>query len=207
MGKKLKMRIINSRNLISTIFLTLFILQPSIAWNAEFEQGYGKAKWGMTVKELGKIIHLTNAIETGKSYAERMEWKPNVYISKLPDNTNVEYYFYKKKLYKIFIVFTYSNSKFSSEQEFSENILGKNINFLGKPKASFEEKKHEATIWHNIWEDNITQIDLRLGDKFIHKVLIHKDVVKEKTKALRDKNLDKRKKELPFQKGNDMQFI
>ncbi len=195
------------RNIISTTLFILYILKPSIAWNAELEQGYGKAKWGMTVKELGRIVHLTNAIEAGKPYAERMESKPNVFLSKLPDNTDVEYYFYKKKLYKIFIVFTYSHSKFSSEQEFFEDILSKNIDFLGKPKASFEEKKHGASIWHNVWEDSITQIDLRLGNKFIHKVLIQKDAVKEKTKALKDKNLDKRRKELPFQKNDDMQFI
>jgi len=198
---------INSRNIISVILLILYILKPSVAWNAELEQGYGKAKWGMTVQELGKIVQLTNAIETGKSYAEKRESKPNVYLSKLPDNSNIEYYFYKNKLYKIFIVFTYSNSKFSSEQEFFEYILGKNIHVLGKPKASFEEKKHGGSIWHNIWEDSITQIDLRLGDKFIHKVLIQKDTVKEKTKALRDKNLDKRRKEQLFQERNDMQFI
>lgn len=175
----------NTRNIISIILLILYILKPSIAWNAEFEQGYGKAKWGMTVDERGKVIHLTNAIETGKSYAERMEWKPNVYISKLPDNNNTEYYFYEKKLYKIFIIFTYSNLKFSSEQEFFETILGKNIDFFGKPKASFEEKKHGATIWHDIWENSITQIDIRLGDKFIHKVLIHKDTVRKKNKSIK----------------------
>lgn len=178
----------------------LFILltYSSVAWSIELSQGYGKAKWGMSVEELSKVVDITDVVMLGKPYAEHFEWKPDVYVSYLPpDWRKIEYYFYKNKLYKIFIIYSLSKSNFSNPLKYYEHIVNEEIKTFGKPLASYEDDRFGFLVWHNIWEDNITQLDLRLGSRFIRKVIIYKSLANEKNLKFEKKMLYQDKKEIP----------
>ncbi len=182
-----------------------FASVTSIAWSIELPQGYGKAKWGMTVEELKKVAKVTNAVKEGKRYAEHFESSPDVYVSDLPYNNRVEYYFYKKKLYKVFIVYTLKESGFSNPLKYYKSIVDMAISRYGKPKSSFEDNRFGFPIWHNLWEDNSSQLDFRLGNPFIHQVLINKKMVKEKLKG--NKRKKEKKKEFQRKERNEFEYI
>lgn len=189
------------------ISLVFFIsLTSSSAWGVELPAGYEKARWGMTVEELSKIADITDVVSLGKFYAEHFEWKPDVYVSYLPpDFQKIEYYFYNNKLYKIFIMYKLKKSKFKNPLKYFESIVNHAINTYGEPQASYEDDRFGFPIWHNIWEDNITRMDIRMGSRFIHKVLVHKGLSKEKSLEL-DNKMQKQKKQQALWLKNSYQL-
>lgn len=180
--------------IVLLVFFVTFISSP--ARGIEFFPGYGNAKWGMTVEELSKLVDITDAVKTGKFYADHFEWKPDVYVSYLPPNEQkIEYYFYNNKLYKIFIIYKLSKSNYSNPLKYFESIVNEAINVYGKPKASYEDDSLGFPIWHNVWEDNIARMDIKMGSGFIHKVLIHKGLSNEKSLEMENKIKKQRKYE------------
>ena len=152
----------------------------------------------MAVEELGKVMDITDVVSLGKFYAEHFEWKPDVYVSYLPpDYQKIEYYFYNNKLYKIFIMYKLKKSKFKNPLKYFESIVNAAIKTYGKPQASYEDDRFGFPIWHNVWEDNVTQMDIRMGSSFIHKVLMHKDLTNAKSLEL-ENNMQKQKRREAF---------
>ena len=179
---------------LSIFFVTLF---SNPAWSIELPHGYEKAKWGMTVEELSKVIEITEIVRLGKFYAEHFEWKPDVYVTYIPpDWQKIEYYFYNNKLYKIFIIYKLKKSKFKNPLKYYESIVNDTINSYGKPKASYEDNRFGFPIWHTIWEDNASQLDIRMGSRFIHKVLISKSLSTEKSMEFENKFQKQRKQKV-----------
>ena len=182
------------KNLVFIPLVFFISLISSPAWSVELPDGYGKAKWGMTVEELSKVADIIDVVSLGKFYAEHFEWKPDVHVSYLPpDFQKIEYYFYNNKLYKIFIMYKLKKSKFKNPLKYFESIVNNAIKTYGEPKASYEDNSFGFPIWHNVWEDNITQMDIRMGSSFIHKVLIHKDLSNAKSLEFENK-IQKQKK-------------
>jgi hypothetical protein len=182
------------KNLVFILLFFFISLISSPVWSVQLPGGYKKAKWGMTVEELGKVMDITDVVSLGKFYAEHFEWKPDVYVSYLPpDYQKIEYYFYNNKLYKIFIMYKLKKSKFKNPLKYFESIVNGAIKTYGKPQASYEDDTFGFPIWHNVWDDNITQMDIRMGSSFIHKVLMHKDLTNAKNLELNNE-MQKQKK-------------
>ncbi|HJP19736.1 MAG TPA: hypothetical protein QF468_13915, partial [Nitrospinota bacterium] len=112
------------KNLVFILLFFFISLISSPVWSVQLPGGYKKAKWGMTVEELGKVMDITDVVSLGKFYAEHFEWKPDVYVSYLPpDYQKIEYYFYNNKLYKIFIMYKLKKSKFKNPLKYFESIV------------------------------------------------------------------------------------
>ncbi|MEK7306519.1 MAG: hypothetical protein AAB014_02670, partial [Nitrospirota bacterium] len=89
---------------LSSFFLILILAAVSYA---KLPMGHEGARWGMSVDELKKISgDLVQADNRHKFYfGEHFETEPDVYYREKGKEERVEYYFYKGKLYKIFIIY------------------------------------------------------------------------------------------------------
>lgn len=158
-----------------SIFLILFLSGISYAM---LPKGYEGAKWGMSVDELKKVVKdLVKADNRNTFYfGEHFEMEPDVYYKEKGKNERVEYYFYKGKLYKIFIIY----DRELYETSFYEDLIKKAKDIYGDPKDVFEEKTFGLRIFHTMWDDGETTVDIRKGAGFIFQVVTEKSIAEKK---------------------------
>ncbi len=167
---------------LSSFFLILILAAVSYA---KLPMGHEGARWGMSVDELKKISgDLVQADNRHKFYfGEHFETEPDVYYREKGKDERVEYYFYKGKLYKIFIIY----NRELYETSFYEDLIKKAKDSYGAPKDLFEEKTFGLRVFHALWDDGETTLDIRKGAGFIFQVLAEKSVASEKEKAQKKK--------------------
>ena len=177
---------------LSSFFLILIL--AAVSYLSEFTSaqadatlpiGHEGARWGMNVDELKKISgDLVQADNRHKFYfGEHFETEPDVYYKEKGKEERIEYYFYKGKLYKVFIIY----DRELYETSFYEDLVKKTKDSYGAPKDVFEEKTFGLRISHALWDDGETTLDIRKGAGFIFQVLAEKSVVSEKEKAQKKK--------------------
>ena len=90
------------------VSILLFVaLQLSVT----LPNGFQGITWGMSIEELTSQFEVQKATpDSGFGYADHMEVDPDVYIRVTKDNRKIEYYFYKGRLYKIYIVYDRARS-------------------------------------------------------------------------------------------------
>jgi len=154
----------------------LFLLQIA----ASLPNGYQGAVWGIDSKQLEELVEVHKATPGSEyNYSDHMETEPDVYIQFAEENKRVEYYFFKGRLYKIFIVYDRS---LTSPQFYQQKITEARQKY-GAPQGQFEEKVFGLTVQHTTWEGQQTLLDVRSGAGFIFEVLMDKRVAQ--VKALR----------------------
>jgi len=157
------------------------LLLPSLAWaGSSLPNGYDRAGWGMTVPELQKQVGIERAeMSDGFGYAEHLEEDPDVYYQMTPEHERVEYYFYRGRLYKVFIIY----DRVLFHTRFYEELIEKTKKTYGDPKDAYQEDFFGLPIQHTRWEDSTSILDLRRGAGFIYQVRIDKTTNEIKTKA------------------------
>lgn len=142
--------------------------------------GYEKSKWGITAGQLVKQVPAVK-IEAGAKYhfAEHMEIDPDVYVLTGQDGKRIEYYFYKGRLYKVFVVY----DKVANASAFYNQLKKTLIKKYGLPQREYAQKVFGITVNHALWEDPGSIFDLREGAGFIYEVRVQKSALKEKQKA------------------------
>ena len=162
------------------LIIGLFISVPAVAGETELPLGYHQANWGMTVLEVSKEVPMIPAGGSGGfGYAEHLEEDPDVYTWTSPKHERVEYYFYRGKLYKIFIVY----DRIFFHTKFYEKLIDQTQKAFGEPGKNYQEEYFGLSIQHVLWEDRVSVLDLRKGGGFIYQVRIDKSAAEEKTKA------------------------
>ena len=83
--------------------ILIFLLQVAVS---SLPNGYDGAVWGISAKQLEQLVEVHKATPGSEyNYSDHMETDPEVYIQFTKENKRIEYYFFKGKLYKIFIVY------------------------------------------------------------------------------------------------------
>ena len=142
--------------------------------------GYEQARWGITAQQLAQLSGVVK-VEPGANYhfAEHMEIDPDVYVLTGQKGKRVEYYFFKSKLYKVFVIYDkvadtaglYLKLKAGLEKQY------------GPSKKEFIQTVFGFQVKHTLWEDEKTIYDLRSGAGFIYQVRIFKPLLKQKEQA------------------------
>ena len=159
--------------MLATTALTAF-LQVAVSL---LPHGYDNAKWGTTAAELQNLTTVQKATPGhGFSYSEHAETNPDVYIGKTKDNHRIEYYFFKEKLYKIFIV--YDRAQYSTD--FYQKELTKLNAKYGPSKKTYQEVVFGIPVTHTMWENNDSILDLRMGAGFVYQVRLNKSAAQSK---------------------------
>jgi hypothetical protein len=139
--------------------------------NEMLPQGYADARWGITPQELAEQVELHKATPGSEyNYSDHMETDPEVYIQLSEENKRIEYYFFKSKLYKVYIVY----DKSLTSDEFYQQKIDETKAKYGEAKDRFDENYFGLPVKHIYWEDERSVLDLRLGAGFVYKVLIDK---------------------------------
>lgn len=134
--------------------------------------GYEQAHWGMSVTDLEKITELHKASPGSEyQYAEHMETNPDVYVTVLPDK-RVEYYFFRQKLYKIFIVYKKSFTTATDGESFYQTLVQQHTDLYGKAHESFQETVFGMNVVHNAWMNDDSILDIRSGAGYIYQVRV-----------------------------------
>ena len=163
------------------LIIGLFMSVPAIAGETELPTGYHQAHWGMTVSEVSKEVAIVPADPSeGFGYGEHLEEDPEVYTWTSPDHEKVEYYFYRGKLYKIFIIY----DRIYFHTRFYEKLIEKTRAVYGKPRETYQEEFFGLSIQHHLWEDESSVLDLRKGAGFIYQVRTDKAAAGEKARTL-----------------------
>jgi len=159
----------------------LFILSAATA--ATIPPGHDRAGWGISAQQLKNIVVVEKILPgTNYHFAEHMEIDPDVYVQlEKEKNRKIEYYFYNKKLYKIFIVY---DPKFVSDTDALYTQLKQRlVSHFGKANNVFTRKIFGLSVTHSQWEDSDTLLDLREGAGFVYQVRIDKIAQKLKLQA------------------------
>lgn len=166
------------------IFIPLILFISGIS-HAMLPKGYEGARWGMSVDELKKIVNdLVQADNKKKFYfGEHFETEPDVYYKEKGKEERVEYYLYKERLYKIFIIY----DRELYDTPFYEGLINKMKEVNGPPKEVFVEKSFGLKISHALWDDGETTIDIRKGAGFIFQVITDKSIAEKKEKMHKKK--------------------
>lgn len=156
--------------------IIMFLLHVAVS----LPNGYQGAAWGISPKQLEKLAEVHKATPGSEyNYSDHMETEPEVYIQFTKENKRIEYYFFKGKLYKIFIVY---DRALTSAQFYQKKIAEARQEY-GDPQGQFEEKVFGLMVKHTTWKGEQTLLDLRSGAGFIFEVLMDKKVAQ--VKALR----------------------
>ncbi len=148
---------------------------------AALPQGYETAKWGMTLSEIRKTTAVVEAKpENGYSYGDHTEVDPDVYVQTTPDNKRIEYYFFEKRLYKVYVI--YDPGK--SDMNFYQSMHKKISNQFGPHVKAFDERVFGMPIKHILWEDDETSVDLRYGAGFVYEVRVDKATAARKARQV-----------------------
>jgi hypothetical protein len=157
------------------------ILTMFLANTVSLPAGYEQALWGITTSQLKQIAPVVK-VKSGANYrfAEHMEIDPDVYVLKdTKQNKKIEYYFYKGKLYKIFVVYDRKPQSISLYKQIKDNL----VSDFGNYKRNFKQKVFGLVVTHTQWEDEKTLLDLREGAGFVYQVRIDRDALKIKEMA------------------------
>jgi hypothetical protein len=155
----------------------LSIAQAGAQPNVSLPQGLGEARWGMTAEELGRrlMVHPVD-VNDQFGYAEHLEQEPDVYVGTTSDGKRVEYYLYGNALYKLFII----HARNQREPELYRRMVGQLTDAYGPAQRIYEETVFGLRITHTVWQDAVTQVDLRFGGGFVFEV--HTDRVRAAAK-------------------------
>jgi hypothetical protein len=94
-----------------------------------------------------------------------MEKNPDVYVTK-NDKQRIEYYFFKQKLYKVFIIYPRN----SNNEGLYRQLITENIAKYGKPTNQYQEKVFGLAVLHTVWTDGKSDLDIRSGAGYIYQV-------------------------------------
>jgi len=146
--------------------------------------GWGDARWGMTAEELGRRlpVHRVDASDQF-GYAEHLERDPDVYAGTTADGKRVEYYLYDNALYKLFII----HARNQRDPRLYRQMVGQLTTAYGTPQRAYEETVFGLRITHTVWQDAVTQVDLRFGGGFVFEVHIDRARAAAKEEALKRK--------------------
>jgi hypothetical protein len=138
---------------------------------ANLPNGYEAAVWGTTAKQLEKHVEVHKATPGSEyNYSDHMETDPEVYVQLTEQDKRIEYYFFKGKLYKIYIVY---NKSLTSDKFYQQKVDAATEKY-GEPKDQFDESYFGLPVKHTYWEGEQSVLDLRSGAGFIYEVLIDK---------------------------------
>lgn len=161
----------------------IFVFFLQVATN--LPNGYQDVTWGITTEQLEQSVDVHKATPGSEyNYSDHMEAEPEVYIQFTKDKKRIEYYFFKGKLYKIYIVY----DRALNSPEFYEKKIAEAKRKYGTPQGQFEENVFGLTVKHTTWEGEQSLLDLRSGAGFIFEVLMDKKVAKAKAVRQRLKN-------------------
>ncbi len=162
----------------------LLFCSPAGQAGAPLPQGLGDAHWGMSAEELGRRLSV-QPVDTNDQfgYAEHLEQAPDVYAGTTPDGKRVEYYLYGKALYKLFII----HARNQREPELYGRMVRQLTDTYGPAQRAYEETVFGLKITHTMWEDAVTQVDLRFGGGFVFEVHTDRARAAAKQEALKRK--------------------
>ena len=139
---------------------------------ASLPSGFEQALWGMTVADLEKITDLHKATPGSEyQYSEHMETNPDVYVSVQADR-RVEYYFFRQRLYKIFVVYKRAYSNEADIDTHYGTLIKQQTDMFGNPHQSFQETVFGLNIKHTLWMSDDSILDVRYGAGFVYEVRI-----------------------------------
>jgi len=139
--------------------------------------GYQAAHWGMTVDELRSLTSVQRAGHGRKfGYADHAEIDPDVYVHVTQDKTRIEYYFFKGRLYKVFLVYDRS----VTSPEFYQELVQEHEGRYGPFQAQYPEEFFGYVVQHTRWENAESVLDLRMGAGFVYQVRIDKKAAEAK---------------------------
>ena len=98
-------------------------------------------------------------------------------------NRKIEYYFYKGRLYKIYIVY----DRARSTETFYKSLIDKAQKEYGPAHSHFQENVFGILVLHVKWDDGTSTLDLRSGAGYVYEVMIDKAAERDKAKQLRRK--------------------
>lgn len=144
----------------------LVLISLNVFAKSDLPVGYQKANWGMSVIELQKLVTIHKAaLGSEFNYSEHTEVNPDVYIQKA-DNKRIEYYFFRGRLYKIFILYDRS----LATPAFYQKLIKQQSKKFGPPQHRFQEKVYGIAVNHASWSDDRSSLDLRLGAGYVYQV-------------------------------------
>lgn len=147
-------------------------------------RGLGDAHWGMSKEELGRRLSVQKIDPADQfGYAEHMEQEPDVYVGTTADGKRVEYYLYDNALYKLFII----HARNQREPQLYRRMVQELTATYGPARRTYEETVFGMTISHTVWQDAVTQIDLRFGGGFVFEVHVDRIRAAAKKEALKRK--------------------
>ncbi len=157
--------------------MLLIVLLSSVIALSDLPKGHDGAHWGITAQQLLQTID-ANKIKSGDGfgYAEHLEKNPEVYVRVTEHHERIEYYFFEKRLYKIFIVYDRTLNKTG----LYDQLVDSTQNLYGPPSKKYKEPFFDLTIEHTLWEDGKSELDLRKGAGFIYQVRVNKSAAKKK---------------------------
>ncbi|MFQ5455208.1 MAG: hypothetical protein ACE5EA_03255 [Nitrospirota bacterium] len=165
---------------ISIVFLCSFSgLTSAIRLPQDFEH----SQLGMTLEELKKDVPL---IETDDQmgYADHFEEEPDVYFFRDEKKARkIEYYFFKNRLYKIFVIYDPHTYKADFYDKLVTEMEGK----YGSPADRYKKNVFGISVEHTVWNNKKTILDIRNGAGFIYKVIIDKASLQQKEEYLNRK--------------------
>jgi hypothetical protein len=144
---------------------------------APLPQGLGDARWGMTAEELGRHLSVHKIDDDDQfGYAEHLEQEPDVYAGTTVDGKRIEYYLYGNALYKLFLI----HARNQRDPQLYRQMVRQLTDAYGPAQRTYEETVFGLTITHTVWQDAVTQVDLRFGGGFVFEV--HTDRVRAAAK-------------------------
>lgn len=156
-----------------------------LAASVSLPSGYEQSTWGITAEQLVKQAPVIKIGPDSKyHYSEHMEIDPDVYVLANQGNKRIEYYFFKDKLYKVFVVYDKVADTAGLYSKLRQEFIGK----FGKPQQEYQQKVFGLTVRHTLWENDTTVFDLREGAGFIYQVRAYKPALQEKQHAYDRKN-------------------
>jgi hypothetical protein len=162
--------------LLSILLCSLALTAPAWSATTELPSGYEMANWGITVAELKKQTTVFKASPGSEyNYSEHMEVNPDVYVQKVADK-RIEYYFFRGKLYKIFILY----NRALANPESYQKLISQQSKKYGPPQRRYQEVVFGLQVQHASWSDKESSLDLRLGAGYVYQVRTQKSVAAAK---------------------------
>ena len=156
-------------SLLASLLCALTLAASPLSAMPDLPSGYEQANWGMSVTELQKLAVVHKAAPGSEfNYSEHMEINPDVYIKKA-DDKRIEYYFFRGKLYKIFILY----DRTLATPAYYKKLISQQSKTFGPPQRQYQETVFGIQVQHTSWSDAQSSLDLRLGAGYIYQVRTH----------------------------------
>ena len=144
--------------------------------------GYEEARWGMSVEQLQEVVSVRKlTAEDEFGYSDHSEADPEVYAQVNQGHERIEYYFFKSRLYKVFVVY----DRILYHTRFYDRLVKEARERYGLPDRTFEEEFFGLLIQHTFWEDEVSTLDLRKGAGFVYQVRTEKTAAQKKERTLK----------------------